>query len=185
VPGALNVQNAAVAAAVAAACGIDDGAIAAGLGAFHGAPRRFERRGTLQGTTIVEDYAHLPDEVAATVAAARASGFARIGAVFQPHRITRTEAIGASFAGAFAGVESLVVTDVYASGEANPRQVTGALVADAVRDGRDAPTVRYVTTLEEAAAAVEPWLGSIDLLLVLGAGDVGRVAELLLGSERP
>jgi UDP-N-acetylmuramate--alanine ligase len=180
VPGELNVANAALTAAVGLACGLEADAVADGLGRFTGAPRRFEVVATRRGTTVVDDYAHLPAEVAATIAAARSSGFTRIAAVFQPHRVTRTVALAPQFAGAFAGVQSLVVTDIYSAGEPNPDRVTGELVADAVREGPAAPTVTYAPTLDEAVECLRERVGECDLILVLGAGDVAAVIPRLL-----
>jgi UDP-N-acetylmuramate--alanine ligase len=179
VPGPLNVANAAVAAAVALATGIEPEAVAHGLGAFVGAPRRFQVVATMNETTLVDDYAHLPAEVVATVVAAQSSGYERIAAVFQPHRVTRTEALAPQFADAFDGVTELIVTDIYTAGEPNPHATTGELVADAVRGRRGGPRVTYVATLEDAAEVAAHWLGRFDLVLILGAGDVGRVIDLV------
>jgi UDP-N-acetylmuramate--alanine ligase len=179
VPGAHNVANAAVAAALAMSRGVPSAAIAEGLARHEGAPRRFQVIGRLRGTQIVDDYAHLPGEVAATVAAARTLGHDRIAAVFQPHRVSRTRALASSFAGAFVDVEDLVVTDIYRSGEPNPDHVTGEVVAEAVARGPGAPTVTYVGSLAAAADHVAPLLGVVDCVLLLGAGDVGSVADEL------
>jgi UDP-N-acetylmuramate--alanine ligase len=179
VPGAHNVANAAVAADLSLSRGISPSAIEEGLARHLGAPRRFEVVGRLRGTEIVDDYAHLPGEVAATVAAARTLGHERIAAVFQPHRVSRTAALAPSFAGAFADVEDLAVTDIYRSGEANPRRLTGEVVAEAVARGPGAPKVTYVGSLDAAAAHVAPLLGVVDCVLLLGAGDVGSIAGRL------
>lgn len=179
VPGAHNVANAAVAASMALVRGIDAAAVQSGLGDFVGAPRRFEYRGDIRGTTIVDDYAHLPAEVAETIATARSAGFQRLAVVFQPHRVTRTLALAPDFAGVFDGVERVIVTDIYTAGESNPDGVTGEIVARAVRGGSTPPAVTYEATLEGAAASAAALLGDVDALLILGAGDVGRVIDLL------
>lgn len=180
VPGALNVDNAALVLAMASARGLDLRRAAAGVAAFAGAPRRFEVVGTVRGTAVVVDYAHLPAEIAATVAAARAGGYASVRAVFQPHRVTRTQSLAASFAGAFRGVTDLVVTDLYRAGEENPARVSGALVADAVANGDDPPRVAYVAELDRARSVASAWLGNCDLVLVLGAGDVAAIGPALV-----
>jgi UDP-N-acetylmuramate--alanine ligase len=178
-PGPHNVQNAALAAAVALVRGVPREAVVEALARFAGVPRRFEFRGELHGATLVDDYAHLPGEVAAVVATARAGGWNRIVAVFQPHRYTRTAALADAFAGAFDGVDVVVVTDVYAAGESPLPGVTGRLVADAIAGGSGAPEVRYVKDRAGLAAAVAPLLGTGDLLLTMGAGDLTTLPDEL------
>jgi UDP-N-acetylmuramate--alanine ligase len=178
-PGPHNVQNATVAAGVALVRGVSREAVVEALGRFAGVPRRFEFRGELHGATLVDDYAHLPGEVAAVVATARAGGWEHIVAVFQPHRYTRTSALAGEFAGAFDGVDVVVVTDVYAAGEPPLPGVTGRLVADAIASAPAAPEVRYVKDRVELAAAVAPLLGEGDLLLTMGAGDLTTLPDEL------
>jgi UDP-N-acetylmuramate--alanine ligase len=178
-PGPHNVQNAALAAGIALVRGVARDAVVEALERFAGVPRRFEFRGELHGATLVDDYAHLPGEVAAVVATARAGGWEHIVAVFQPHRYTRTSALAGAFAGAFDGVDVVVVTDVYAAGEPPLPGVTGWLVADAIASAPDAPEVRYVKDRVELAAAVAPLLGEGDLLLTMGAGDLTTLPDEL------
>jgi len=178
-PGRHNVANASVAAAVAILRGVRDDDVVESLGRFAGVPRRFEFRGEFNGASIVDDYAHLPSEVAAAIATARAGGWGRIVAVFQPHRYTRTGSLADSFAGAFNGADLVVVTDVYAAGELPIPGVTGRLVADAVSGGAGAPTVRYVKERASVAEAVSGLLGPGDLLLTMGAGDLTSLADEL------
>ncbi|MFM7062308.1 MAG: UDP-N-acetylmuramate--L-alanine ligase, partial [Actinomycetes bacterium] len=101
VPGLHNARNAAGALALAVELGVDPAAAAAGLGAYTGVARRFEHRGEVQGITFVDDYAHLPTEVRAALAAGRSGGWDRVVAVFQPHRYSRTELLGAAFGPCF------------------------------------------------------------------------------------
>ncbi len=110
--------------------GIADEAIVRGLSNFMGAPRRYQYRGVWRGVDVYEDYAHLPGEIAATLAATLAAGYERITVVFQPHRVTRTLALVDQFAPAFVGARHVIVTDVYSAGEANPSGVTGELIAE-------------------------------------------------------
>jgi UDP-N-acetylmuramate--alanine ligase len=183
-PGHHNVSNAALAAAVALTRGVAPDHVVDALGRFAGVPRRFEFRGDVLGATVVDDYAHLPAEVAATVSAARAGGWPRIVAVFQPHRYTRTAAVAGGFAGAFDGVDVLVVTDVYAAGEPPIPGVTGRLVADAVAAAPDAPQVRYVKDRSDVAGEVAALLAPGDLLLTMGAGDLTTLADELREAGR-
>jgi UDP-N-acetylmuramate--alanine ligase len=178
-PGRHNVQNAAVAAAVAILRGVSDDDVVEALGRFAGVPRRFEFRGEFNGATVVDDYAHLPSEVEAAIATARAGGWGRVVAVFQPHRYTRTESLAEAFAGAFDGADLVIVTDVYAAGEAPIPGVTGRLVADAVAGAAGAPTVRYVKERVAVAGVVSGLVGPGDLLLTMGAGDLTSLADEL------
>ena len=180
-PGLHNVRNAAVAAVSAAVLGASADAIARGLGRFAGVPRRFEFRGEARGITFVDDYAHLPAEVEATLAAASAGGFGRIVAVFQPHRYTRTQNVATSFVGVFDLADLVVVTDVYSAGEEAIPGVSGRLVADAAEQGRSAGTVRYVEDRRLVADEVLELLSEGDLCLTLGAGDLTELPDVLLG----
>lgn len=177
VTGSHNVANAAVVATLALALGFEREHVIAGLRAFVGAPRRFEYRGRWRGADVYEDYAHLPGEVAATLAATSAAGYERIAAVFQPHRVTRTIALAADFATAFEGAQRVIVTDIYRAGEGNPTGATGRLVSDAVA-GALAGRVDYAATFAEVVAALEAG-PEVDAILVLGAGDIAEVISLL------
>jgi UDP-N-acetylmuramate--alanine ligase len=178
-PGRHNVADAALAAATALELGVDATTVREGLAAFEGASRRYEPRGVVRGATVVDDYGHLPGEVAAAIRTARDGGWRRIVAVFQPHRFTRTAALSAQFADAFGGVDVLVVTDVYSAGEPPIPGVSGELVAAAVRSSSHAPDVHYVPDRSALAAEVAALLEHGDLLLTLGAGDVTDLADEL------
>jgi UDP-N-acetylmuramate--alanine ligase len=184
VPGAHNAANAALAAATALAVGVGFDAVAGALARFAGVPRRFEFRGEAGGVTFVDDYAHLPGEVRATLAAARAGGFSRIVAVFQPHRYSRTAALARSFASAFDGADEVVVTGVYGAGEAAIPGVSGSLVAEAVAKEEGAPPVHYAPNREELVEVVRALLGPGDLCLTLGAGDLTTLPDELMGTPR-
>jgi UDP-N-acetylmuramate--alanine ligase len=180
VPGLHNARNAALAAVGAIEVGAPFEAAAAALARFAGVPRRFEFRGTAGGVTFVDDYAHLPSEVRATLAAARAGEWHRIVAVFQPHRYTRTAALAKSFASAFDDADLVFVTDVYGAGEAPVPGVSGRLVADALtRHGASRPVV-YVSSRDELRASVAAMLRAGDLCVTLGAGDLTTLPEELL-----
>ena len=180
-PGLHNVRNAALAAVAAAELGASKESIAEGLARFAGVPRRFEFRGEAGGITFVDDYAHLPAEVDATLAAASAGGFGRIIAVFQPHRYTRTQNVASAFAGAFDRADLVVVTDIYAAGEEAIPGVSGRLVADAADQGRPAGTVHYVEDRRHVADEVLRLLVEGDLCLTLGAGDLTDLPDVLIG----
>jgi UDP-N-acetylmuramate--alanine ligase len=177
-PGRHNAANAALAATLASLAGVSDSDIAAGLASFLGVPRRFEFRAHRNGVTFVDDYAHLPSEVSATVRAAQAGGYGRIVAVFQPHRFTRTQAVGGEFKHSFEGADVVVITDIYSAGEAVIPGVSGRIVFDAVKQGSSAE-LHYVANVAEAAALVSEILTDGDLCLSLGAGDITELTDLI------
>ncbi len=184
VTGRHNLINASVAAALAVAVGVEASHVSDGLRRFRGAPRRFEHVAQWRGVDVVDDYAHLPGEIVASVHAARAAGYQHVVAVFQPHRVTRTLLIGADFAPAFDALDEVIVTDIYHAGEPNAEGVTGQFLADFVNE-RARTTAHYVATLSDAARALEQRRAPLDLVLILGAGDVTRVLEHLTDVTRP
>ena len=188
VPGLHNVRNAAGVIALAAALGAGWQEAADAVSRFGGVARRFEHRGEVGGVSFVDGYDHLPTEVAAAIATARSGGWDRIVSVFQPHRFSRTEALGPDFADSFAGADVVVVTGIYPAGEAPRPGVTGRLVFDAIRAAHPGADAHYAETLDDAARLVAGLLRPGDLCLSLGAGDIttlpGRVQELLSGGAR-
>jgi UDP-N-acetylmuramate--alanine ligase len=179
-PGVHNATNAAGALALAHLSGVPlaDGARA--LGQFAGVARRFERRGEAGGVTVVDDYAHLPTEVRAAIAAGRAGPWQRVVAVFQPHRYSRTEALWRDFADAFVDADLLAITDVYAAGEAPRPGVSGKLVADAVLDAHPWRHVAWLPTLDDVLLWLRAVLRPGDLCLTLGAGDLTTLAPRIV-----
>jgi len=179
-PGRHNARNAAAAIGAAMLAGAGFAGAAAGVGGFAGVGRRSQLRGERDGVTYVDDYAHLPGEVAPTLAAAREGGWKRVVAVFQPHRYSRTEAVWAGFADAFADADVVVVTEVYAAGEPSRPGVTGRLVADAVRDAHPGARVEWLPERAELVAFLRRELRPGDLCLTLGAGDLTTLPDELL-----
>lgn len=181
VTGAHNVANAAVAAALASSIGVEADAIVRGLSNFVGAPRRYQHRGSWRGIDVYEDYAHLPGEIAATIAATHAAGYERVTVVFQPHRVSRTLALADQFASAFEGARHVVVTDIYTAGEANPEKVTGELIATALQRFDPAMDTLYCKDLGLVGELLEQLSDDSDVILVLGAGDIGSIVDTLQG----
>jgi UDP-N-acetylmuramate--alanine ligase len=178
VPGTHNALNATAALAAVDALGLDLARAAQGLGAFTGAARRFQRLGTAGGVSVVDDYAHHPTELRATLAAARSVARGEVVLVLQPHRYSRTAALGEELGRAAAGADRVIVTDVYGAGEPTVPGVTGRTVADAaLAAGAD---VTYVAHLDEVVAAVLERAHPGDLVLVAGAGDVTQIGPALL-----
>ncbi len=128
VPGRHNAKNAAAAAAMALEIGVPFAAVRAALGGFGGVARRFQFRGERDGVTFVDDYAHLPGEVAHMIDAAREGDWAHVIVVFQPHRYTRTAALWRDFADVFAGADTVVLTDIYGFNETPQPGVSGRLI---------------------------------------------------------
>jgi UDP-N-acetylmuramate--alanine ligase len=177
VPGRHNALNAAGAAAVAVELGAPFDAVAQALRGFGGVARRFQFRGEIDGVTLVDDYAHLPTEVAAALGAAREGDWGRVVAVFQPHRYTRTARLWRDFADAFVDADALVLTDVYAAGEAPQPGVSGRLVLQAVLDAHPSTAVTYLPRRSDVVAHALRMARPGDLVLMLGAGDLTTVAD--------
>ena len=185
VPGLHNAKNAAVAAVAALAVGVPFESVARALARFAGVARRFEFRGTMDDVTFVDDYAHLPSEVRAALAAARNGGWPRVVAVFQPHRYSRTAELWAEFGRSFADADEVVITDVYGAGEAPVPGVSGQQVADAVRRALPGTPVHYIAGRAGLRSEVRALLRPGDLCLTLGAGDLTSLPdELLADADR-
>jgi len=133
----------------------------------------------VNGVRFVDDYAHLPTEVAAVIEAARDTAPRRLVVVFQPHRYSRIAALGTQFADSFTGADVVVVTDVFPAGETPRPGVTGRIVADAVRRAHPALDVTYVPGREELRSHVANLLTPGDLCLTLGAGDLTALPDEL------
>ncbi len=175
-PGVHNLRNALGAAAAARCFGVDWDTVRDGLMAYQGVERRFETVGSGRGILIVDDYAHHPSEVQATLAAARgAHPDRRIVAVFQPHLFTRTRDFADEFGRALAAADSIWVTDVFPAREDPIEGVTGEMIALAA--GRAGGDVHYHADVTTMADTVMPELASGDLLLTMGAGSIDRVSH--------
>jgi UDP-N-acetylmuramate--alanine ligase len=156
-------------------------AVADALFGFAGVPRRFEFRGTREGVTYIDDYAHLPTEVRAALATAKGGGYRRVVCVFQPHRYTRTSALAPSFQDAFVGADIVIVTDIYSAGEPPVPGINGKLVADAVTHANDpGQTVVYVPERDQLSRVLRGLLHDGDVCLTLGAGDLTTLPDELL-----
>jgi UDP-N-acetylmuramate--alanine ligase len=177
-----NVLNSLAAAGVARWLGYDPYEAALTLKNFGGVRRRFQLKGEVADVRVVDDYAHHPTELAATLAAARSTlrSDGRVIAVFQPHRYSRTRALYREFGDSFASADAVLVTEVYGAGEMPQPGVNGKLIVDAICETRGHPEVYYVPQQD----AIPEVLGNIsergDLVLTLGAGDISQVGESLL-----
>ncbi len=179
VPGRHNVLNATAAVAVGLELEIGFAHIAEALAGFRGVGRRFETRGECAGVRVVDDYGHHPTEVAATLAAAKGMG-GRVLVVFQPHRYSRTVALREEFGRCFDDADHAWVLDVYAAGEAAIPGVGGQTVVESAQQ-HGARHVEYAPNASAAAAAVAREARPGDVVITLGAGDVWKVADEVLG----
>ena len=139
--------------------------------------RRFQFRGEVAGRTVVDDYAHLPTEVRAAIAAAREGPWGRVVVVFQPHRFSRTASLWPEFAGAFDDADVVVLTDIYAAGEVARPGVSGRLVLQAVVDAEPRARVVYVPRRADVPRCLSAVTRRGDVVLTLGAGDVTSIAD--------
>lgn len=173
VPGEHNIGNSMAAAAAAHLCGASAEQIAAGIAAFHGAGRRFEFLGEFGGVTLVDDYAHHPTEIRATLAAAREMGYRQVWAVFQPFTFSRTARHLDEFAEVLALADHAVVSDIMGSREQNTYGVTSRQITDRIPGGAYCPTfddiTRYITAHVQAG----------DLVVTMGGGDIYKCARMI------
>jgi UDP-N-acetylmuramate--alanine ligase len=178
VPGRHNLLNALGAVAIGIELQVPFARIAAALAEFTGAERRFQVRGERRGVMVIDDYGHHPTEIAAVIAAARPSG-RRLLIVFQPHRYTRTRDLLPEFAAALSAADEVVLTDIYAAGEAPIEHVTVDVLAEVVRAGSTCP-LHVVRQLADVPAAVVRIARRGDLVITLGAGSISAVADRIL-----
>lgn len=183
VPGRHNLLNALGTVAVGLEVGVPFAQIAAALEEFRGAERRFEMRGEARGVMVVDDYGHHPTEIAAVIAAARAGIDRRVMVVFQPHRYSRTSLLMDEFGAALGAADEVVLTEIYAAGEAPMPGVTVDALAEAIRRTARCP-VHVVKALDDLPAAVVRLARSGDLIVTLGAGSIGTVADRVLAMLR-
>ena len=171
-----NVQNALAAVAVGIELEIPFAHAAEALSHFQGVGRRFERKGEVQGVLVIDDYAHHPTEIMATLAAARQLGRERVVAVFQPHRFSRTRTLEKEFGAAFDNADLVLVVDIYPAGEAPIPGVTAELIVGAARSHGHRNVV-YAGDLARAEALLRDMVRPHDLVLTLGAGDITRLGD--------
>lgn len=177
--GTHNVRNALGACTVGLCLGMRFGMIADGLTLFDGVQRRLQVRGEARGVLVVEDYAHHPTEIASTLEAIRWVEPKRVVAVFQPHLYSRTKFFCDAFARVLASVDRAIVTDIYPSREEPMPGVDSSIVVDAARE-QGAANVSLVRDMHAVPRQLAPDLQEGDIVLILGAGTINRIAEPLL-----
>ena len=177
-----NVLNSLAAAAIARWLGHDAHEAALALRDFGGVRRRFQLKGERDHVRVLDDYAHHPTEVSATLEAARATvgDGGRVIAVFQPHRYSRTRALYREFGGSFGSADAVVVTEVYGAGEMPQPGVNGKLIVDAICETRGHPEVFYLPRQGAISDVLRTVAEPGDLVLTLGAGDISSVGDAFL-----
>jgi UDP-N-acetylmuramate--alanine ligase len=178
VPGRHSLQNALAAVAVGLEVGVPFDRIVAALSEFRGAERRYQVRGSIKGITVVDDYGHHPTEITAVLRAARDGHPARIVAVFQPHRYSRTRDLLEEFGPALALADEVVLLDIYAAGEPPIPGITLDALGDAVR--RHVKSLHVVQDLDDAAQVVGLLARPGDIVVTLGAGSIGTLPDRIL-----
>ncbi len=179
-PGEHNILNALTALAVLRHCGVEPEQAAPHLATFSGAARRFQEMGCENGVLVVDDYAHHPTEIAATLKAAMQGDHERVIAVFQPHLFSRTRYLQREFGRALALADEAIVTDIFPAREEPEPGVTGKLIVDAYLAERPGGPVAYLPRLGDVVRNLAPRVRPGDLVLTMGAGDVSRAGERLL-----
>lgn len=179
VPGEHNVYNSLSAIAAAKELGISMEAIKLGLNHFHGTNRRFEYKGEVGGVTVIDDYAHHPQEIEATLATAKNYPHKKLWCVFQPHTYTRTAALLDDFARALLEADEVILADIYAAREVNK---LGVSANDIVRKMEEyGKKAHYLPSFDEIETFILENCVPGDLLITMGAGDIVKVGEKLLG----
>ena len=174
-----NVLNALATIATALEVGVSFEKIAEGLSTFHGAKRRFQAKGRVRNILVIDDYAHHPTEITATLKAARETKPHKLICIFQPHRYSRTQLLLKEFGSAFKEADTLILTDVYSAGEEKISGVSGESILREVLQTTN-QAVSYIPKREDIAAAIKDQLSPGDLVITMGAGDIYKTGEELL-----
>lgn len=178
VVGRHNVSNTLSCLALAALYEIDDDTVQQALTAFHGTERRFEYKGEKNGITIIDDYAHHPTEISATLDAAVKYPHKDLWVIFQPHTYTRTKAFLKDFAASLSAADKIILTDIYAAREKDPGDISSAMLAEELKKlGKE---VYYFSDFKEIEKFILKNLVNGDLLITMGAGNVVDIGEALL-----
>lgn len=177
IPGRHNVRNAAAALALACSLGVEFEAASTALREFKGVMRRYQFVGEVSGVRFIDDYAHHPTEVEATLKAAELEGAERMVCMFQPHRYSRTAALWREFGKALLGADLVILTDVYAAGEDPLPGINGKLIVNSLLESDPAKQVLYIPKRALLGKAAADFVRSGDLVLTMGAGDISQCAD--------
>ncbi|MCC5911226.1 MAG: UDP-N-acetylmuramate--L-alanine ligase [Clostridiaceae bacterium] len=181
IPGKHNVYNALASIATAAVLGVDPEAIKKNIHRYRGIHRRFEILGNFNDITVVDDYAHHPVEIKATLEAAKQFPHKKIWAIFQPHTYSRTKAFLQDFANSFKDADHVIIADIYAAREPEDKEVSSKKLVELMDENLDA---HYIGGIEDIVSYVYENASPGDLVLTMGAGDIYRVGESLLKKSK-
>ena len=184
VPGEHNVLNAMAAFVTTSYLGVDAKTIASTLYDYSGTNRRFDYIGTTEkGVKVIDDYAHHPTEIKATLAAARNVKHNKLWLIFQPHTYTRTKALFDEFVDAFMDTDVVILTDIYAAREKDVYNISSYKLVNAIKAKHPEKPVYYVKDFEDIAKYIEKFAGKDDIVMTMGAGDVYKVGDMLLHKD--
>lgn len=178
IPGEHNVYNSLSALALAMEYGINEAAILKGISSYTGTDRRFQYKGEFNGVTVIDDYAHHPTEIKATIGSARKNDINKLWICFQPHTYTRTHDLLDEFAEALKGADKVVLVDIYASREKDTGLVSSKDLAEKI--AALGTEVYYIPTMEEAEQFLRKNCSPQDMLITMGAGDIFKLGEKLI-----
>jgi UDP-N-acetylmuramate--alanine ligase len=185
IPGEHNIANALAAFACCHSLGISVDSITATLNAFKGTQRRFDVIGvTKNNIKIVDDYAHHPTEIKATLKAAQNIPHNKLWCLFQPHTYTRTLALFDEFAESFDSADKIIMSEIYAAREKNIYKISSKELVNEIKRVNPTKDVYYFADFEEIANFVLNNAQSEDLIITMGAGDIYKVAEIILEKDR-
>ncbi len=185
VPGEHNILNATASFACAYELGVDPTVIASTLSKYTGTKRRFDVLGRSErGCMIIDDYAHHPTEIKATLSASKHIPHSRIWCIFQPHTYTRTLALFDDFVDSFTDADILILTDIYAAREHNIYNVNSESLASKISNKYPDKEVRYVSSMENIVDMVRSEAMDGDIVITMGAGDVYKVGHMIIGDKK-
>lgn len=180
VPGNHNILNTLASIAVCELLGVDAAVAAKGIETFNGTHRRFEKKGMINGAVILDDYAHHPTEIKATLKAAKAFPHNRIRCIFQPHTYSRTKTLWNEFVGAFDDADELIMTHIYAAREVYDGVTDPDKLSDEIA-AKHGVNAKYIDDFSEIAEYIKTTAEEGDIIITMGAGDVTNIGPMIIG----
>jgi UDP-N-acetylmuramate--alanine ligase len=179
IPGEHNIGNALCSIACTELLGVNSDVISQSFMEFYGTHRRFERKGEYRSITVIDDYAHHPTEIKATLSAAQNYPHKKLWCIFQPHTYSRTIKLLDEFAGAFNNADELILADIYAAREKDTGEISSRMLGERIK--ACGVNVRYLPSLESIARYIGENASPGDVVITMGAGDIYKVGDMLLG----
>ncbi|MBN2898920.1 MAG: UDP-N-acetylmuramate--L-alanine ligase [Clostridia bacterium] len=181
IPGTHNIYNSLAAITGAHAIGVSTEVMQSTLKGFSGADRRFQHKGSFKEATVIDDYAHHPTEIKATLSAAKKLTHNRITCIFQPHTYTRTEELLHEFSTSFKDADLTIITDIYAAREVDSGRIHSKDLANLIK--KEGQAVKYLATFEEIVAFLKDYTEPGDIIFTMGAGNIYQVGEIITESN--